>query len=186
MPDRPREELRSIKRWMTKGEHEALIAGISLMLDETLNDLERMAVRREDYLSEEAILLDYLPRQYQARYNVRFVRRFLACLMAVAYKFAQPPFKPLSCVAEELAANAFITAGRMQLELAGELDVADAYDRLEDAIFEDTDFAFLFNAQYEGIEETTLAAEVGIVNLAFNEWFDPFRAVVAVHPFALE
>ena len=52
MPDRPREELRSIKRWMTKGEHEAL------MLDETLNDLERMAVRREDYLSEEAILLD--------------------------------------------------------------------------------------------------------------------------------
>ena len=36
-------------------------------------------------------------------------------------------------------------------------------------------FAFLFDAQYEGSEETTLAKEAGIVNLAFKEWFKPFR-----------
>jgi hypothetical protein len=40
-------------------------------------------------------------------------------------------------------------------------------------------FAFLFDAQfdpeYEGSEETTLAKEAGIVNRAFNEWFERFR-----------
>jgi hypothetical protein len=171
---------------MTEREQEALVAGVSVALDEALDDLERLAVEDEPCLSEDAMLLDYLPRQYRARYNLRFVRRFLACLMAVAYKFAQPPWTPLSCVAEELAAHTFITAARLQLDLAGAANVELAYERLEGAIFEDMDFAFLFDAQYEGIEETALATEAGIVNLAFREWFDPFRPEVVVHPFALE
>ena len=185
MPESPRAELGAIKRWMTKREHEALIAGVSALL-EALDDLERLAVHDDPCLTEEAMLLDYLPRQYRARYNVRFVRRFLACLMAVAYKFAQAPWTPLSCVAEELAANAFITAARLQLDLAGAANIERAYERLEGAIFEDMDFAFLFDAQFEGIEETAFAAEAGIVNLAFGEWFDAFRAEIVVHPFALE
>jgi hypothetical protein len=190
--ERLREELSAIKRWMTREEHTALIGGVSMLLDEALDDLTRLSAAQQASVAaiitllEEALLLDYLPRQYRARYNVRFVRRFLACLMTVAYKFAQRPWRPLSCVAEKMAANAFISAGRVVLDLEGATDVEHAYDRLEGAIFEDMDFAFLCDAQYEGIEETALAEEAGIVNLAFNEWFEPFRPEVVVHPFALE
>lgn len=188
---RPREELSAIKRWMTKDDHTALIGGVGALLDAALDDLARLTVAQEDsasaiiLLSDVTLLRDYLPRQYRARYTVRFVRRFLACLVTVAYKIAQRPWRPLACVAEELAANAFIHAGRLVLDLEGAQDAAQACERLESAIFQDTDFAVLFGAQYEGNEETALAAEVGIVNLAFNEWFDPFRSEVVVHPFAL-
>jgi len=62
---------------MTKREHTALIAGVSVLLDEALDDLARLTAAQEASLaavvplSEEARLLDYLPRQYRARYNVR-------------------------------------------------------------------------------------------------------------------
>jgi hypothetical protein len=40
--------------------------------------------------------------------------------------------------------------------------------------YQDTDFEFLYDNTYDGIEETELAQRIGILWLAFHEWFPPF------------
>ncbi len=40
--------------------------------------------------------------------------------------------------------------------------------------YQDTDFEYLYDNSYDGIEETELAQRMGISSLAFHEWFFPF------------
>jgi len=106
--------------------------------------------------------------------------------MTVAYKFAQAPWQPLAYVAEELAACAFIEDARTQLDIEGHPDSDDAFAELEDNIFEDMNFELLFEGENEGIEETAVAQDMGMAQLAFPDWFKPFRDDAVVHPFAAE
>ena len=179
--------LRAVEAWMTSQEHDALRRSVVVLLDHAMQDAASLDASVSGdvlYLSEHAWLMMHLPRQYRARYNRLFVQRFIACLMTVACKFAQAPWQSLSCVGEELATFAFIEDARTQLELDGHPDPDDAFSDLEDILFEDMDFEFLFEAEFEGIEDTVAAQELGLANLAFADWFKPFRDDVAVHPFA--
>jgi len=184
----PEAGLRGVAQWMTPQEHGALRTAVVVLLDHALQDVASLYAGppgEVSYLSERAWLMAHLPRQYRARYDRLFVQRFLACLMTVAYKFAQAPWQSLSCVGEELAACAFIEDARTQLDIEGHPDSDDAFAELEDTIFEDMDFEFLFEGEYEGIEETEVAQVMGIGNLAFADWFKPFRDEVTVHPFTV-
>jgi hypothetical protein len=185
MAERAREALSAIKQWMTKREQEALVTGVSVTLDEALNDLDPMAVEDAPHLSEEARVVDFLPRQYRARSDGRFVCRFLAFLMTLVQKFAESPW---TCcrVRRKNWRRTRSSPPRADLDLAGVANSEQAFERLESAIFEDTDVVFHFDAQFEGIEGTEFAAQAGVVNLAFAEWFAPFLHEVVAHPFALQ
>ena len=57
--------------------------------------------------------------------------------------------------------------------------------------FEDLDFEFLYDDAYDGIEKADVTAEMGIVYLAFGDWFKRFGSpansnYTDVHPFARE
>ena len=179
--------LRAIEGRLTSQEHEALCTAVVVVLDHALQDaasLSAVPPGAVAFLSEDAWLMEHLPPQYRARYDRLFVQRFLACLMTVAYKFAKAPWQPLACVGEELAACAFIEDARTQLDMEGHPDSDDAFAELEDSIFEDMDFELLFEGEYEGVEETAVAQDMGMAHLAFTDWFKPFRDDAVVHPFA--
>lgn len=61
-------------------------------------------------------------------------------------------------------------------------------DILIDSIFEDTDFEFLYDDSYDGIEKTELAQIMSISSLAFKDWFSPFSNEPSrtPHPYVLE
>ncbi len=82
---------------------------------------------------------------------------------------------PLSSLAEELAAWAILEeAKRLLEEKSNESETENNFDDFIDAYFEDTDFLYLFENAYDGIEETQPGQVLGISSLAFDNWFLPF------------
>ena len=55
---------------------------------------------------------------------------------------------------------------------------------LREVLFEDEDFAFLFEARLDGIEtDPRIQASLHMANLAFSAWQKPFNPRRHVHPF---
>jgi hypothetical protein len=106
----------------------------------------------------------------------------------VGWKLAQPGDVTLACVAEELALFALIRQAQMLLDLRERENDEQAWNDFRDLAFEDEDFLFLFNPEFDGIEETEWARQHAMVGLKFNEWFRPFDAAShgAPHPFSLD
>jgi hypothetical protein len=87
----------------------------------------------------------------------------------------------LACVGEELALRALVTEAEEILEARG-AGVAQLADLLELAT-EDADYELLFYMAWDGIEDSDTAREEGMANLAFDDWFKPFREEYPVHPY---
>lgn len=102
-----------------------------------------------------------------------FLRQFAVCIITVAWNLAQPLHLPLASVAEELAARAIIEQAKSVLEIA-ESNVDEAFETFINGYFEDIDFEYLFEDEYDGIDETHLAQVMGISSLKFADWFKPF------------
>ena len=130
----------------------------------------------------------YLPQRYEHYYDGRFARDWATTVAVVGWKLAQPSDVTLACVAEELALFALIRQAQVLLDLRELENDEQAWSDFRDLVFEDEDFLFLFNPEFDGIEETDWAREHAVVGLKFNEWFRPFDAAShgAPHPFALD
>lgn len=118
-------------------------------------------------------LIDYgfLPFMYRPRYDEVFVRRFLAVLGAVIDKLGQPDSGPLESTAEELVLHGLLATAE---ELADANDVEVDFDLFRHGCFEDLDHELLFSPAFDGVDDVT-APELRLVNLAFEDWFKPFR-----------
>jgi hypothetical protein len=83
---------------------------------------------------------------------------------------------------------ALIRQARMLLDLREEESDEQAWSDFRDLVFEDEDFLFLFNPEFDGIEETDWARQHAVVGLKFSEWFQPFDPAGhgAPHPFSLD
>lgn len=129
----------------------------------------------------------YLPQRYEHYYDGRFARDWATTVAVVGWKLAQPGYVTLACVAEELALFALIRQAQVLLDLRELENDEQAWSDFRDLAFEDEDFLFLFNSEFDGIEESDWAREHAVVGLKFNEWFRPFDAAShgAPHPFAL-
>ena len=126
--------------------------------------------------------------QHHQRINNReiFIRRFFTTLLTVGYELAQdsPPVPLLSCTAEELALHILIEEATHILEESG---IESQFDVFEDDAFQESDFEYLYEMQFDGIEDSEVGAEMGIGNLHFDEWFEPFlNASTQVHPYSWE
>ena len=129
---------------------------------------------------EDLELSSYLPPQYAARYTPVFVKQFLACLMTVSWKLRSPEYHDLACVGEELALAAILHLAEALLEDQG---LEPNFTAFVDVAFEDTDFEYLFEPEWDGIEDSELAGTFGIADLRFADWMKPFRGDQPVHPY---
>jgi hypothetical protein len=130
----------------------------------------------------------YLPSRYEHYYDGRFARDWTTTVAVVGWKLAQPGEVALACVAEELALFALIRQAQVLLDLRERETDEQAWSDFRDLVFEDEDFLFLFNPEFDGIEETEWAREHAVVGLKFSEWFRPFEPAShgAPHPFNLD
>jgi len=105
------------------------------------------------------------------------------CVGTVVWKLQSPDHQQLACVAEELALYAIINQAQVDLDLRGlEADLDAVYEEA----FQDTDFEFLFDPKFDGIEESEMDEFSGMTNLRFEDWFTPFANVPYVHPYVAE
>jgi len=96
---------------------------------------------------------------------------------------AQAEHKQLSSLAEEVAAWMIVNIAKAILEEKME----DAFDDFINIYFEDTDFLYLFDDAYDGIDESQVGQIMGISSLALDDWFLPFSDEPSriAHPYAL-
>ena len=129
-------------------------------------------------------IADLLPRRYLPKYTPMFAKRFLVCLTTAAWKLNQLYFISFACVAEEIAAWTIVQYATSLLE---EDKIRADFEPLIDRAFEDTDFLNLYDPEMDGIDESPLAAVMGMTSLAFNDWFEPSNSTAphgVVHPYA--
>ncbi|MFJ4221762.1 hypothetical protein [Curtobacterium luteum] len=134
-----------------------------------IEELERARPRSAAELDLDA--LGHLPGRFAAHFDVMFARRFVLVLAEVTRRLATVWSRPAS-VAEELAFSVVFSYTQAVIE-ANELTVAKHWrSELEELMFEDLDFEFLYDD--DSFLQTAIA-RLDAVNLTFEDWFKPFR-----------
>jgi len=170
---------------LTPREQLAIQAACDILIDGVFDDLEMV---KEPNSSIDSVMSDHLPTRYRYKYTPHFYRKFAVCIITVAWKLAQSEHIPLSSLAEELAAWAIINQAKSVVEEdEGEAAEENAFDTFIDGYFEDTDFLYLFDDTYDGIDEAEVAQVLGMSSLAFHDWFLPFSDEPSrmAHPYVL-
>ncbi len=155
---------------LPENHRDAIRGAIALLTDEFTDDVALVLTAEKPDIGGTAMFA-FLPPQFVRRYTPLFAKKFLATFHAAAWKITQPDAYQLSCVAEEIAAEAIVVQAEAILELEGE--EAD-FGLFRDGIFEDMDFDWLFHAEMDGIEDAEIAEEMVMVNLRFEDWFKRF------------
>jgi hypothetical protein len=168
----------SLSEILPSDHQRALVAAAAVLCDEYFVDLASLA---RGIPFEQTSMFDALPDAYLPRYTARFAEKFLASALTVVWKLRAPGLYDLSSVAEELALRNLVERAAFALSLEG---VAAEFDAFEAVAFQDWDFELLFDARYDGIDVSPVAAQSGFANLRFAEWFTSFRADEPAHPFA--
>jgi hypothetical protein len=172
---------------LTPQEQKALQASCDILIDSIFDEVNSVKTPEEII---DTTIGDYLPERYLYKYTLLFLRKFAVCIITVAWKLAQPQHIPLSSLAEELAVWTIIERAKVALEEAedNEEDIDEAFEAFIDDYFDDTDFQYLFDNSYDGIDETQLAQIMGISSLHFDDWFKPFSDEPSwtPHPYAIE
>jgi hypothetical protein len=164
-------------------ERKALEIACDLLIDHSFEELPFI---KEPQDVADTMLGLYLPERYLYKYTPLFFKQFLVCIITVTWKLAQTEHLCLASLAEELAAWTIVREAQRILQ--DELEDASDQDDLDtfiDIYFEDTDFEYLFDDAYDGIDETQLGQEMGMASLAFDNWFKPFSDEPSrvIHPY---
>lgn len=179
---------------LTDRERDALTAASILLLDEVFADVTALegAAPEEREVFNQTYMSRFLPRRYDARYNLQFARRFVTACVVVVWKLAQALVLPLSCIAEQLAARSLALQAEALLEQQG---VSGQLGAFEDAFVDGAELEMLFDRSY--VEPTALAdastpkhSQPLPDELAFEHWFEGFTGTdeieyAAVHPYLL-
>ncbi len=170
---------------LTSREQQALQSACDILIDSAFDDLE---IVKEPNNGIDGRMSEHLPTRYKQKYTPHFYRKFAVCIITVAWKLAQSEPMPLSSLAEEVAAWAIINQAKSLVEDdEGEAAGEQAFDPFIDGYFEDTDFLYLFENEYDGIDEAEVAQVLGMSSLAFHDWFLPFSDEPSrrAHPYVL-
>jgi hypothetical protein len=137
----------------------------------------------------EAAMGRTLPRAYLSRLDGDFAKRYAVAAIAVSYKLAQQKPSKLSSstpssVAEEMLLWHMIDLAHERAAEGGRAGSVEAMEFLRDALFQDTDFLFLFDPKFDGIEESRMGEQLGVGHVHSSEWFLPFgNAQDDPHPY---
>lgn len=172
-------------------ERRLLLDASSIVVDEAFGAIERYSELKPGIpesgrleLFDRIFVATYLPRPFAHRYTVGFFKKFLIAVVSVGMKMAAGDEVHLSSTAEELALNAIVDSAKIGLEVGTVVDAdPERLDLFAEDLLEDRDFEMLFSPNFDGIEESPIAEELGVANLRFEEWFEPFRGDDVVHPY---
>ena len=198
----------SLKSVLPPDHRQALYDAVTILIDEFCEDIaallaspaprrrrrrwpasRRRVARRSLWRSRGRVrfrdlsMASYLPPQYVPRYTPVFAKQVLACLMTVAWKLRSPESHVLACVGEELALAAILRMAASILDVQG---IEADFGTFEEFAFEDLDFHFLFEAQHDGIDESSLGGLFGLASLRFSDWMKPFWPENPPHPYCEE
>jgi hypothetical protein len=163
---------------LTLSQQRALHKAVTYLTEDLIDEIVRLGARGT--INPDSWLGEHLPRQYAARYDHRFARKLLACVMTIAWKLWSPDHHRPACLGEELALEAIISTTEGVLSWR---PGTDDLDMLREVVFEDTDFMFLFNPKYDGIQDDpTIQAVMPMSGMDFDDWFKPWHSRWYVHP----
>lgn len=121
---------------------------------------------------EEGQFTDDLPEVFSAAYTPEFLSKMLECASDLRDQFVNG-WSGLRCVAQEilfyLAVEEAVSWGSADL-----FGMGSGLKELTECLFEDTDFLMLYDKP-EAALNPRVAAVLGFVNLAVEDWFTPFR-----------
>ncbi len=153
----------------TGAQRELLHQASVVLIDLLFADLQ--SIDDPDWNLRDSMIGSYLPAKYLPRYSPRLLKRFFVCVVTVAGKLADFEALQLTCLAEVLAMNAILEQAKVLAEMA---ENAVAFEDIEEEVFEDVDFKFLFDPRRDGIEETVTGHLWGMESLALKDWFTPY------------
>lgn len=167
---------------LTKDHWQALLNGINWTVEHLIEDIATF--RHDDHIDiEHTWIVQSLPELYRPLYTLVFLKQFLACVLTVAWKLCAPRRYRLASVAEELALHIIIESAKADLDIAG---IQADFGSLYDLAYEDNDFLMLFDRKFDGVEDTDIGKQAGIVNLRFRDWFKPFRPDEPINPYCYD
>jgi len=143
----------------------------------------------EHFSFEESALSAIIPPHYHGLCDLDFARRLLICFVSSMERVrcSESP----RCVAEEMAVKAIFEFTIDMVGDQGERDGETAEETAaglefyaDNVLLEDADFEFLWEPRFDGLEHAV--PELGMANLAFGEWFKPFREERPVNPYLEE
>jgi hypothetical protein len=159
--------------------HDILRDAVDQLRDELREDI---AMLREGGRFDETIAVrEHLPGVYARHYTSDLVAQWAGSVETVAHKLAAYPDTYLASTAEELAGHALLTrcqalidAREDELDEVGGLD--ERFSEMHDLAFEDHYVLLLFDARFDGIEDSDIVERMGMTNLHVSDWFKPFRS----------
>jgi hypothetical protein len=149
-----------------------------------LDDLLTCVVEGESE-TDASRALDYLPSGYRLQIEGD-LRRWVVAFTVAGTKLAEDQPLPSASVAESLAMHAILSFAADILDEGPEFGLparvprerVDEYrDRLDDILYIDMDFMFLYGGWADGIgadPEEPIGQVLGTVNLAYADWFRGF------------
>jgi len=163
----------------------ALVVAATGIIDRSIDDLRELDFG-DDGLpdpdqAEESFVFERFPARHRASYDEPFFRNVLVTVVKVAQDLAHPNGEPAACTAEEIVRDAVIDEALGLCEAAG---LGQPWLHPSETLLEDTDFAYLFAADMDGIEDDpALQAGLGAHIPTVHDWFTPFNPDRTVHPY---
>jgi len=176
------------QQWLSSNERKAILAGSTILINSLFEDYSKV-----DGWKRETIFLTrlgkHLPRTYFSHYTPYCFKQFGACIITMAWKFAQP--KPLSpsSVAEQLAGWAILQEAQDILKQenphGNQEEATPELQMFTDRCFPDRGFLLLFDPSHDGREVVSSAVLTPQLSLTFEEWFCLFPGrTQSAHPYA--
>lgn len=154
------------------------------VVDGLFDDVEAVRRNPNAVADNETYRLCQLPEAYQDRYDAAFAQRLLAAAIDLGSHLATGFHQPGSTI-QELLVRIVLRETSNVVE-AMELGVEDGwFSRLDEVFLTDDDHEMLYNLDPEDVAEMEANPPLtDMVNLAFDEWFDPFNGYEAT-PYAV-
>ncbi|KQO98542.1 hypothetical protein [Leifsonia sp. Leaf264] len=136
-----------------------------------------------DQVDQESLdIIPLLPKRFLGQYDRRFARQFIAAALDVGGRFARHWDGPAS-VAEALAVRLTLLVAKAYADDVNVvLDPETGWiEQMMEELLEDTDHMYLYEDE---LPPSVVQESLGLNNLAFDEWFDPFTDEITSTPFA--
>lgn len=178
--------VRASRQWLSSKARKALLTGGARLINSLFDEYSMVDTWRRETIFL-TCLGKHLPRTYFSHYTSLFFKQFGACIISMAWKFAQPqPLFP-SSVAEQLAGWAIANEARAILKQerpdGKEERSLQELDSFLSRCFSDREFLLLFDPSRDGAPAAVEASPQPL--LAFEEWFSLFPGrIPSVHPYA--
>jgi hypothetical protein len=165
-------------------------AALALAADEIIErcvaDLQTVEFDRNGQVvdsddAEETFVYEFFPSRFRSSYNERFYRDILVTAVKVAYDLADPDGEEATCTAEEIVRQAI---GELATVWWDTSDLGESLLGPDEMWLEDTDFEYLYDKRYDGLEDDPAQqAGMGISVSRPEGWFTPFNDGRIVHPY---